>query len=555
MDNYIQELKSFLNNKKYMASVLLVCLLGYGFAMTQVTIGVDDLEMDRYFGSGQAMLRAGRFGHIIWNTLRTRWATAYSIEFVAVLLFIWAVISFSIVYRRVSNGQISMEACTVFSCVLISYPLINEIWEYTRTSFNVCGGYLLVALSVLLVYNFLHSAKRRYWHLLAAPVLTMWICSGYESLVQVYVFTVFSILALQVIYGPEEEKRVCRMLLQGMLYAGVLAMGLVLRMVVHRIMLAVTGLTSEVNGAAEIMWGQFPTAYLAEKLLWDFLRGYLLKSIIYFPLTEVLIAGVVFVILGIWACRKHGAVLLLPGFGMLLSLFLLSLLQGTLSPYRICQVFGSFVAFTAMLVVIWAQNRSWKRLRRIPAVICALGCVLSLYQANYLNCFLYMNHLRSVEEVNVVRDVGRTLQAEYPQEKPVVFVGEYQLSPRILEAVSVSENSGAWRRFVRAFDKCAVRFGERFYYSYFERLLPDTNVQSMLTWALDAFEQEGMQTIFSYCGYDYTLIDNYEEIYPQANRYAVEQDMPAYPQKGYIADVGDYLIVRLGPMPRNWDSH
>ena len=548
MNGYISDLKGFLSNKKYMAVMLVVALLSYGFAMTHVTVSIDDLELDRYLGSGQDMLRSGRLGHILWNFLRTRWANSYSIEFLGVILFLWAAISFSILYRRVSGGQVSMEACTVFSGVLISYPLINEIWEYTRTGFNVCGGYLLVARSVLLVYNFLHSGKRNYVQMLIAGLLTMWICSGYESLASVYVFTVCSVLALQVIYGPEKEKHISQVLLQGMVYAIVLAVGLLLRAVSHNILLAILHLEPSTNGSTKILWGTEPAAVILKNLVWDILRGYILRGIIYFPLGELLAAGVLFLIIGVCACRKHGAVLLLPGAGMLLSLILLSVLQGDMSPYRTCQVFGSFVAFTAMLAVICVQRVNWRRLRWIPAGVCALGCVLSLYQAIYLNSFLFMNHLRSEEEAFVVRDVGTDLLAANLQDKPVIFIGEYSLSNMIEKAVSIPTDSRAWQSYCKWFDRCANYLGDDFYSDFYYSRLPETNVNSVLSWSLQGFEQETTQKIFSFYGIEYTPVDNeaYYGLYPQANAYAREHDMPAYPQEGYIVDMGEYLIVRLG---------
>ncbi len=548
MNGYINDLKAFLKNKRFVAVVLVVALLSYGFAMTHVTVSIDDLEYDRYLGSGQDMLRAGRIGHVMWNFLRTRWGNSYSIEFLTVILLLWAAVSFSILYRRVSGGQISMEACTVFSGVLISYPLINEIWEYTRTGFNVCGGYLLVALSVLLVHSFLHGGKRNYILLPIAAFLTMWICSGYESLASVYVFTVCSVLALQAVYGPEKEKRLSQILLQGMLYAAVLAAGLLLRAAVHSVILAVLHLEPGTNGSTEILWGTAPAAEILKEMVWDILRGYILRGIIYFPLGELLAAGALFLIIGVCACRKHGAVLLLPGAGMLLSMILLTLLQGSMSPYRTCQVFGSFVAFTAMLAVVCAQGVNWRRCRWIPAGVCALGCVLSLYQAIYLNNFLFMNHLRSEEEAFVVRDVGTDLTAANLQDKPVLFIGEYTLSNMIEKAVSIPPDSRAWQTYCAWFDRCARYLGDDFYSDYYYSRLPDTNVNSVLNWSLQAFEQEATQKIFSFYGIEYTPVDNaaYYELYPQANAYAREHDMPSYPQNGYIVDAGTYLIVRLG---------
>ena len=75
------------------------------------------------------------------------------------------------------------------------------------------------------------------------------------------------------------------------------------------------------------------------------------------------------------------------------------------------------------------------------------------------------------------------------------------------------------------------------------RKLPETNVHSMIDWGVYAFDQESMLKIFNYYGYDYVPAD-FDALYESATEYA-KANMPAFPEAGYIQDMGDYIIVHL----------
>ena len=240
MKGYREELKDFLSRKSFLVAILLTALLAYGFAAVNSTIYFDDLEASRYVGEGNNMLQAGRFGTVLWSIVcgyRDRLVeNAFVIDVLSVGFLSLATVNFGILFRRISSNQISMSACTVFACVLLSYPLMNEIWEYTGTNILICGGFLLASFALLLVYECIHKQERKnIGNLLGASLLLTWVCASYESIVPVYIFFVCAVLALQIVYGEEKEKQLKEVVLQGLIYAAVLAVGLILRVIVHRL--------------------------------------------------------------------------------------------------------------------------------------------------------------------------------------------------------------------------------------------------------------------------------------------------------------------------------
>lgn len=86
------------------------------------------------------MLAAGRFGmKLLAAALGYGYSTPVyqsSANFLAASFLVLAALQFCMLFRRIWKDKISMFGYGVFSCLLISYPLINEIWEYTGA--NVC---------------------------------------------------------------------------------------------------------------------------------------------------------------------------------------------------------------------------------------------------------------------------------------------------------------------------------------------------------------------------------------------------------------------------------
>ena len=541
MKTYLEEVKGFLKNKVFIFCLVALAILAYGYAAVNKSISIDDLEYDRYVGSGNEMLAAGRFGMTFWALLQGGTENFFSMDLLAVCITIFAIINLCILFKRVSGGNIGTTAQIAFGCMFLVNPIVNEIWEYTGANVHIGGSFLFTSLSLLLIYDHIHNGSwRKPWALIPAAVMMMFVCAGYESVVCAYIFLVFAILALQVVYGSEKEKKFSEILRQGLVYAGILAIGLVLRLIVHRIILLVMGINPIANGQTEILWGIQPATTIIKDIITGWVRVYLFRSIVYLPLGLMVLSSITLIIIGIFACKKHGAILILPGLGMFFSLFALSILQGSVTPYRCCQVFLPFCAFAVMLVVnCLPKNKKWLR----NAALVGFAW-LFLHQAAFINYYAELNHVRSQQEAATVHRIGITLQEDFDNEKPVIFVGTFTMDKTLKEAASIPEDSLRWKAYKFLCEKSYTILGKEPTREAMFRKLPETNVQSMLNWAIRAFDQESMLKIFNYYGYDYVPAD-YDALFEIASNYAEETDMPAYPETGYIKDVGDYIIVHL----------
>ena len=107
---------------------------GFGFDISNLTINIDSLAGDIYNSSTGQMIPSGRFGLQFWNFFFKNTAhlveNSYLTGILGLFFLIWAAINFCILFKRASNNTLSMPAYTVFAACLVSYPLMNEIWEY-----------------------------------------------------------------------------------------------------------------------------------------------------------------------------------------------------------------------------------------------------------------------------------------------------------------------------------------------------------------------------------------------------------------------------------------
>ena len=545
MKEYRKELECFLKDKLYIVCLIVIALMAYGFSATNITVGIDDLECDRYIGSRNELLAAGRFGWLFWNKLfgfNNRYVeNNFVYEVAGVVLLIWAAMNLCILMKNVTSDKISMTAYTIFSCSLISYPLMNEIWEYTGVNISICGAVVFVSFALLLTRSQLLNGFdiRKF---LGCSVLLMIVCAGYESVAVVYVFLVFGLLFLQVIFETEKKETMSSLIRQGLFYAGPLAVGVILRTVVHRSLLFILHISPLKNGDTNIWWGKLPVKQVISDVLRGIIKEYFVKGIIYFPITELIVCVVVFLIIGIvlWKQKKNQAYWL-PAIGMLISLVLLTLIQGRASHYRSCQVFAFFVAFVMMLTYTLLKNSKKRWIKAFSVAVVVFSSVICIHQASTMNYYSTMNYLRSEEEKRVICDIGNTLSKEYDFEKPVIFTGSFTLSEDLRQRVMIDKEDIRWLYFSKAYGL----FSDKDIYNGEEyRKLPNTNVNSVIQWGMSAFGgQKGLEKLFRFYGFDYHAA-NYS-IRNDAEEYVKQHGIQAYPEDGYIVEREDYIIVNM----------
>lgn len=307
---------------------------------------------------------------------------------------------------------------TIFSVVIVVYPLINEIFEYDGANMVVGGNLLLAAFAILFLVT---SESAPWWKKVLVPTLLLTpVVSSYEAGAFVYVTAVFILLFCKYVIVEKSANKPTEYLKEGISYAVPLLLAVVLRIVIGLILIKLYGLEYAPNGNTIIAWSQgWKTVFEAFLKTGDF---YFVFAFWYLPITLFVIAFITFIVIAIvLSIRQRRIFPLFYGVGILISLFLLVLIQGQSLQYRTTQNITVFVAFVIAFVLEWCFHSKWRGVH-YAALIGSLW--LCLQQSTYLNQVLALNNQRSENEIAVVHQIGYRLKSFF-EDKPIVFVGKY----------------------------------------------------------------------------------------------------------------------------------
>lgn len=521
INNAIMFYNTVVKRMSYWLPLLVLALVGYGFSAANPTVGIDDLARDIYIGDGRVMFSATRWGMNLWTKIMSTAEYIPGLDhLIGIIFLVCASIMFSFLFYSISNNKQYSLKYTVFSCLFITYPIINEIWEYNGANFMVAGNMFIVA--VVLAYMEYH--KHFDWKTIAICGIPMsLVASSYETGLFVYIASVLMIVFYKycVLNKPHKNKE---WLIEGASYIPTLVISVLIRIVVGVLIIKTLGLTYRVNGGAFI-----------DLDLSDFLFNavlYIFNSLIYMPITVLIIMLILLFIYSIVLCRRNKDSLPIILFVLVaMSLFGQAVLVVGEMPYRTAHTLIVFAGFCGFLFMEFAEERFDKKIYLI--VFCAF-MYLSYQQGMYLNTLLTLNHVRSENEARIATQIGYTLKSQY-DDKPVLFVGRYSLGDYLEDNVFVGYDK--WNeKFYRK-----IRLLKNPYEQY--RAI-HTNIKSNLSWSVDAFgSQRMMKAFFSYLGFDIELVDNFSiNLYNQNLEKAREYNMKPYE----IRDEGDYLLVFLG---------
>lgn len=527
----------YIMTPSYITPLLITLFLSYGFFLTHFAISIDDLSNDRYlFGE---LFAQGRFAStILMHLLRFSDPVSYrwTLDLVGVMLYGLSAVFFSALFDLVSKSKLKTISNTIFSCLYVSYPLCSELFGYLGTTLSIGSAMIMTACSCYLVYKAINDNLKIL--IVPASLLLLVITSLYESVISVYVCLVFAILLLQYQQNRNRFPHLYAVIKEGLLYAVPLVVGMILELFISKSLIILLDLIPSNHAETEIMYGTFGIFKSLRMLFFRFCREYFAMSLWYLPIATFSLFFLVFLILGIVDCIKNKSLLPLVFYaGVILSLLSMSLILGYCAPYRIGQVFAFFVGFSGFLLS--KRIIAGKRGRKTRFVVFGFIFLLVFYQASDLSHWFELDYHRYEEERDVVKQVGYTLSSQFDISKPVVFVGEYQLSNYIQNKIMVHTADPKVAFLNTIYPLYTLDYDNQYY-----RKIQQTNVSTYITWGEHAFGEVNTELLkfFSYCGFDFK--QGTREMHDQA----VEKSktLPSWPNKGSIVDEGSFILVNWG---------
>lgn len=518
---YINFYKEIICKKSFYIPVILFALIGYSFSIYNRTIGLDDMFRHVILEHGGA---TGRWGGIItYNLLGLTSLDPFIDRFLAILLLTLSAILFCYILYSI-NSQEEVLTYTITTSTFITYPLINEIWEYTTANWTTGSDLCLVTLAFIL----LRTQKIIFPKFLLAGLLLVIPITTYEISIFYYITLVFIVMLYELIANNYYSYKVLAK--NTFIYLFPIFIALVIRLVVtFFIKIVYTFPYANDLGDTHITWLSYSFIPTLKGLIFSNFIHYTIYGLVYFPIAVFVLCVAIFFIL-ILKNKIDFIKVIILGILTFVSLFAQAIIQGDLLAYRHTIAITLFVAFVAYLSCI-SVNKKWK------IYVYILFFFLCWHQAVYLNKIFGLNNLRSDNELATIRYLGHRLTSDY-QRKPVVFVGEYQKGKWILSKISANEDTWNGRLFYLVCNALGEKHNIPLKYV-------DTNINNA------TLEYYQIEEILNHCGFNIDVIpkrsfgkrdNNAEELYKEATLIAKQKMLRPY----QIYDNDSYLIVNLG---------
>ena len=506
-----RQIEYFLKNKIYMASLIIAAIAGYGYEITHSSLGIDDVCIGLYFDDGLGV-SIGRWPFYVINKIfHVTEFEPFILEFIAVLIFMFAAIVWSAVLRYVLGDKLPIACYAVFSAMLLDYSLIAEVFIYYLQN-GVPIIYAIVAVAVFdFYYLYTHNLeqKQRILHKFGMSLIVSVAIGFYEAAANVFLTGMLLIMIVDCFGANRMQIRKFKQFFMSLFLIGrILVYAILERSLITRACMAVFGIEPYSYRSAGSMLRilKYPGRILT--IIRQILRDYVFVGLAYYPIGLFVAASILFVIIILAAAvKKRNVYILFLGILCYGSIFILSLPQGDALPYRSNLMIGLLVAMV-LFCLTYLILKSRYRLVNVVGMILVIA--YDLLKGGYNTT-----------------------------EKPVVFIGSYELNPAILEKCSMGSDIPGYAVIKDLNDWMEEETGERYVYV-------QTLSWSLIDWAIPGFyiyEGYNREMIRLFEERGYRLIWGGTELYEKALQQ--EEELNEYPVEGYIREYDDYIVVKF----------
>ena len=522
-----QGFKKFLLNPMYIFPVLISTILCYAYYLTHETVTIDSLSSDRYY-HGLLVAQGRLTATIIENYLGFEHLPIAVENIIGLICFILGATVFCIIFDK-AKPQSNVLPYTFSTCLYITFPLMNEYFMFKGSVLTTGGSILLVSFALY----FALKIKNLIASILISSIFIFFAYSWYESFILVYIGAVFLLLIL-LADGQKSQKE---LFFNGFWLAPTLFLGFSLEEIISNAIINLCNITQDNNNAVGTAW--LSSSATLKSFFYDFIYSFVSKIFCYAPFTILFIfLAVAFVLMILQTKSTKKPILIFFYFGLALTVFFLSIYRGAESAYRTEQGIPFYISAITLLLSSKIINSNGKKTLKIIASL-SLVIILTV-QICSSNYWYHVNVLRDKEEKQVICNIAKDLE-KYDKNKPVIFIGYYQLSNNIKDKYAVKKDSLAGKIINYTSQKAKKS------YAY---AACQTSISSYISWSIYSFSSANVELkkFFNSCGYDFKLGTN--EQFKEATKKYI--NIPSYNDSGYILDAGDYIVVKVGNYTPNF---
>lgn len=547
MKSFWEDIKYFWSNKFYAIVVSLAAACSYGFKVTHGTIGIDDTCIPMYFEDGLAPA-VGRWTlYLINKILHISDFAPWMTELAGVILLAFAGTAWCVVFSRIVGKERYMAGYTFFSALFLSCPLISEIYVYyLHNGISLAYGLTAVALLCLLTVMESGSRKKKLFCMAAASAALTAALGCYESFMIVYAMGLLFLFVLNRGFGGRGQRYADSPWKWGGALAVTAGSAMGLRWLVLKMIQEIWHVGIPKNFRVEYR-GVFSFTDTDVTGVFMILKRHLVKyylnAFAYRPVT-VLVLGfmvltVVCIIMGV---RRKDLFLPLAALAAPILPVCMVVIEGKDTYYRAAQYVPLVGAFAVFLLLKLAEEH-------LPAFCRKAGMVMAFIllwnQCTEMNRWFYVDYLKYQDARGVMEQVAYDLEKDYGTEKPIVFRGAYYVPYGIVQDAYLAFDSVEYGWIRRIGDLVDPHLVEKYNaedghgYDFAE-----TPVNSTLRWGATAFDGTASQlgNFMRMLGHEFRMETDLSRI-DEAEK--ISEDMPEFPETGYIKECKDYIIVNL----------
>ena len=415
LSQYLDGIKYFLKHKLYYIPVLLVAIFSYGFLVTHYSVNIDTLSAERYFEEGMLLGQRRITATIIHKIFNVMEFNPFFADGLAVIILILSAIIMCALFKKIAKDKLSLASYTIFSCLFLSYPLINEIFVYTPSGISISLGFLIVSIVLIIMYESLNNIK--IGNVIFASIGLFLATSLYESFFTVYFVGIFIILILYCLANKVQFKEMCIIFLILFIPA---IIGAVLEFTLPEIIIKIFEVEINTNAEKSILYGELGIIGGIKNVGITMLEKYFINGMFYLPIAVFVFSNIACIISGIaLSVKNKNFTFILLFLGLMIGTISLSILKGEAAAYRTCQTFQVFCPF-AIIILYEIINEHKKQ--AIKIITTAVAGILIFYQVKNLHTIFYLNYQRYEEEKNTLTKVCNEIEMKYGTEKPVLFI-------------------------------------------------------------------------------------------------------------------------------------
>lgn len=417
---YKNNIKDLLNNKVYMFFIILVAVLSYGFAITNFSVGIDDLCFDRYV-TGSYILSAGRWGTTALYAIAQIFKfTPFWLEMVVTLITVGMGIVFAAFLKKECSNRLKNIHYIIATSILISYPILHQSFIYQSTNLSVIISNLVLMITPIIIYESFSKNKNLKLYFLIAIILPFFI-SMYESCCQTYICMMFIIAFIRIFNNKKDKNDDTKFVIKYILLSIIILTGaLIINSGICYIIKNILnnkGLLEIDYSSKGIPWLNFKNNNVLEmlknnvgvKIAEDFRNLSYIRNFIILALICLL-----FTI--IEAVKKKKFILIPLMICVILSNFIINILQVRIL-YRIDTSWSIAIAFFAVFILININEKT------INNIMSALFCIIILFQTKQMNQAFYNDYVRYKKEANYAYSLANGIIAKCEDtNKPLVYL-------------------------------------------------------------------------------------------------------------------------------------